>query len=74
MGRQLAGATLGIWATGDRGVARENGVALGMRVLVADPFKTIVEKRYHQVGFPTRSAQSPTSSSAWWSRTSRPKT
>lgn len=51
MGRQLAGATLGILGYGAIGqyLARL-GVALGMKVMVSDPFKTITDPDITQAG------------------------
>jgi D-3-phosphoglycerate dehydrogenase len=50
MGRQLKGATLGIVGYGVIGMELAKlGLALGMRVLVADPFKTVDEAGVQQV-------------------------
>lgn len=59
MGRQLSGATLGILGYGAIGqhLARI-GVVLGMKVLVADPFKTITEPGVTQVSLEDAVAQS----------------
>lgn len=59
MGRQLAGATLGILGYGAIGehVARI-GVVLGMKVIVSDPFKTIDEPGVAQASFEDVLAQS----------------
>jgi D-3-phosphoglycerate dehydrogenase / 2-oxoglutarate reductase len=53
MGRQLAGSTLGVMGYGAIGVQlAQVGVALGMNVLVSDPFKTITETGIRQVELP----------------------
>ncbi len=53
MGRQLAGATLGVMGYGAIGVRlAQAGAALGMNVLVADPFKTVEQKGVRQVDLP----------------------
>ena len=52
MGRQLKGATLGIVGYGAIGeYLAELGLALGMTVLVADPYKKIAQPRLNQVQF-----------------------
>ncbi len=52
MGRQLKGATLGIIGYGAIGeYMAELGLALGMTVLVADPYKKIAEPGLNQVPF-----------------------
>jgi D-3-phosphoglycerate dehydrogenase len=52
MGRQLKGATLGIVGYGAIGeYLAELGLALGMTVLVADPYKMVVQPRLNQVQF-----------------------
>jgi D-3-phosphoglycerate dehydrogenase len=52
MGRQLRGATLGILGYGAIGeYLAKLGVALGMTVLVSDPFKTIAEHGVKQAEF-----------------------
>jgi D-3-phosphoglycerate dehydrogenase len=52
MGRQLKGATLGILGYGAIGeYLAKLGVALGMTVLVSDPFKTVSEPGVQQVTF-----------------------
>ena len=51
-GRQLAGATLGIVGYGAIGQRlAELGAALGMKVLVSDPYQTIAPGGPNQVGF-----------------------
>jgi D-3-phosphoglycerate dehydrogenase / 2-oxoglutarate reductase len=59
MGKQLEGATLGILGYGQIGeyLARL-GIALGMRVLVNDPFKTVNETGVTQASFEDVLAQS----------------
>ncbi|MBS0246710.1 MAG: hydroxyacid dehydrogenase [Proteobacteria bacterium] len=59
MGRQLSGATLGILGYGAIGehLARI-GVVLGMKVMVADPFKTATEPGVSQASFEDVLAQS----------------
>jgi D-3-phosphoglycerate dehydrogenase len=53
MGRQLKGATLGIMGYGAIGeYLGALGVALGMTVLVSDPFKTITAPGVRQVALP----------------------
>jgi D-3-phosphoglycerate dehydrogenase len=52
MGRQLSGATLGIIGYGIIGETLASlGVALGMSVLVADPFKTVSGAGVRQASF-----------------------
>jgi D-3-phosphoglycerate dehydrogenase / 2-oxoglutarate reductase len=52
MGRQLKGATLGIVGYGAIGeYLAELGLAFGMTVLVADPYKKIVQPKLDQVSF-----------------------
>jgi D-3-phosphoglycerate dehydrogenase len=52
MGRQLKGATLGILGYGQIGqYLAMIGVALGMRVLVNDPYKTVSDSRIAQASF-----------------------
>jgi D-3-phosphoglycerate dehydrogenase len=59
MGRQLKGATLGIMGYGAIGeYLGALGVALGMSVLVSDPFKTVTAPGLRQVGLPELLAQS----------------
>jgi D-3-phosphoglycerate dehydrogenase len=59
MGRQLKGATLGIMGYGAIGrYLAPLGVALGMTVLIADPFATIEDPALHQVPLDTLLAQS----------------
>lgn len=59
MGRQLKGATLGIMGYGAIGeYLGRLGVALGMTVLVSDPFKTIAAPGLRQVDLPDLLAQS----------------
>jgi D-3-phosphoglycerate dehydrogenase len=59
MGRQLKGATLGIMGYGAIGeYLAPLGVALGMTVLIADPFKTITGQGLKQVSFVELLAQS----------------
>jgi len=59
MGRQLKGATLGIMGYGAIGeYLAPLGVALGMDVLVADPFKTVTASGVRQVALPDLLAQS----------------
>jgi D-3-phosphoglycerate dehydrogenase len=59
MGRQLKGATLGIMGYGAIGeYLAPLGVALGMTVLIADPFKTIAGQGLKQVSFVELLAQS----------------
>ena len=59
MGRQLKGATLGIMGYGAIGeYLGALGVALGMTVLVSDPFKTIAAPGLRQVDLPDLLAQS----------------
>lgn len=59
MGRQLKGATLGIMGYGAIGeYLGRLGVALGMNVLVSDPFKTIAAPGLRQVDLPDLLAQS----------------
>lgn len=59
MGRQLAGATLGVMGYGAIGqyLARL-GVALGMTVLVSDPYKTVSDPALRQVPLETLLAES----------------
>ena len=59
MGKQLSGATLGILGYGAIGehLARI-GVVLGMKVMVADPFKTVTEPGVSQASFEDVLAQS----------------
>jgi D-3-phosphoglycerate dehydrogenase len=53
-GRQLKGSTLGIMGYGDIGqYLAPLGVALGMNVLISDPFKTVEDPRLKQVDLPT---------------------
>lgn len=53
MGRQLKGATLGIIGYGVIGEELAKlGLALGMTVLVSDPFKTVEDARLQQVELP----------------------
>jgi D-3-phosphoglycerate dehydrogenase len=53
-GRQLRGAALGILGYGEIGrYLAPLGVALGMRVLVSDPYAAVEDKALHQVGFET---------------------
>jgi len=50
MGRELAASTIGIIGYGAIGRRlAELALALGMRVLVADPYVTVVDERVHQV-------------------------
>jgi D-3-phosphoglycerate dehydrogenase len=50
MGRQLAGATLGVIGYGAIGIRMaEIGEALGMSVLVSDPYKSVEEREIKQV-------------------------
>jgi D-3-phosphoglycerate dehydrogenase len=59
MGRQLKGATLGIMGYGAIGeYLGQLGVALGMTVLVSDPFKTVTTPGLRQTGLPELLAQS----------------
>ena len=59
MGRQLKGATLGIIGYGAIGeYLAELGLALGMTVLVADPYKKVVRPRLNQVELTELLAQS----------------
>lgn len=59
MGRQLKGATLGILGYGVIGdYLATLGVALGMTVLVADPYKTVAAPGLRQVSFEDLLAQS----------------
>jgi D-3-phosphoglycerate dehydrogenase len=59
MGRQLAGATLGIIGYGAIGrYLAPLGLALGMRVLVADPFAAPDDSRLDPVGLDTLLAES----------------
>lgn len=59
MGRQLKGATLGIMGYGAIGeYLGQLGVALGMTVLVSDPFKTIAAPGLRQVELPDLLSQS----------------
>jgi D-3-phosphoglycerate dehydrogenase len=59
MGRQLKGATLGIMGYGAIGrYLAPLGVALGMTVLIADPYATIEDPALHQVPLDTLLAQS----------------
>jgi D-3-phosphoglycerate dehydrogenase len=59
MGRQLQGATLGILGYGQIGRnLGELGVALGMRVLVYDPYKEVAHTAVAQVTMPELLAQS----------------
>ena len=59
MGRQLKGATLGIMGYGAIGeYLGQLGVALGMTVLVSDPFKTIATPGLRQVELPDLLSQS----------------
>jgi D-3-phosphoglycerate dehydrogenase len=54
MGRQLKGATLGIMGYGAIGkYLAPLGAALGMRVLVADPFQKVENAAFRQVDLPT---------------------
>ena len=54
MGRQLAGSVLGVMGYGAIGVQlAQIGAALGMTVLVSDPFKTIADKNLRQVDLAT---------------------
>ena len=58
-GIQLAGATLGIMGYGAIGrYLAPLGVALGMKVLVADPYGTVEDKGLHQVPLETLLAES----------------
>ncbi len=59
MGRQLSGATVGLMGYG--AIARHLApicVALGMKVLVADPFAKVEDARLHQVPLDTLLAES----------------
>jgi D-3-phosphoglycerate dehydrogenase len=59
MGRQLKGATLGIMGYGAIGeYLGQLGIALGMTVLVSDPFKTIAATGLRQVELPDLLSQS----------------
>ncbi len=59
MGKQLKAATLGILGYGQIGVyLAKLAIALGMRVLVHDPFKRIEESGISQVGFGEALSQS----------------
>jgi D-3-phosphoglycerate dehydrogenase / 2-oxoglutarate reductase len=59
MGKQLKGATLGILGYGQIGVyLAELAIALGMRVLVHDPYKRVEESGISQVGFREALSQS----------------
>jgi D-3-phosphoglycerate dehydrogenase len=59
MGRQLKGATLGIMGYGAIGeYLGQLGIALGMTVLVSDPFKTIATPGLRQVELPDLLSQS----------------
>jgi D-3-phosphoglycerate dehydrogenase len=59
MGRQLKGATLGIMGYGAIGeYLGQLGIALGMTVLVSDPFKTIAAPGLRQVELPDLLSQS----------------
>ena len=59
MGRQLSGATLGIMGYGAIGrYLAPLGVALGMKVLVADPYATVEDANLHQVDLDTLLAES----------------
>ena len=59
MGRQLKGATLGIMGYGAIGeYLGQLGIALGMTVLVSDPFKTIAASGLRQVELPDLLSQS----------------
>jgi D-3-phosphoglycerate dehydrogenase len=53
-GRQLKGANLGIMGYGEIGqYLAPLGVALGMNVMISDPFKTIEDPKLKQVDLPT---------------------
>jgi len=59
MGRQLAGTTIGIIGYGAIGRAvAPLAAALGMRVLICDPYVTIAEPGFRQVDLPTLLAES----------------
>jgi D-3-phosphoglycerate dehydrogenase len=59
MGRQLSGATLGIMGYGAIGKYLSTlGVALGMTVLIADPFATVEDPRLRHVPLETLLAES----------------
>ena len=59
MGRQLAGTTIGIMGYGAIGRAvAPLAHAMGMQVLIADPFVTVAEPAFRQVDLPTLLAQS----------------
>jgi len=59
MGRQIKGATLGIMGYGAIGrYLAPLGVALGMKVLVADPFAKVEDRSLHQVPLETLLAES----------------
>src|SRR5688572_25079629 len=59
MGKQLKGATLGILGYGQIGVyLAKLAIALGMRVVVHDPFKRVDESGISQVGFGEALSQS----------------
>jgi D-3-phosphoglycerate dehydrogenase len=54
MGRQLAGSTIGIIGYGAIGRALAPiAAAMGMRVLIADPYVTVTEPDFHQVPLTT---------------------
>ena len=59
MGRQLKGATVGIIGYGVIGeYLAQLALALGMTVLIADPYKTVSDKALHQVALPDLLEQS----------------
>ena len=59
MGRQLKGSTLGIMGYGAIGqYLAPLGVALGMTVLVSDPYRTVADPALHQVSLETLLAES----------------